>query len=251
MIAKIRRWRKLSRLEEGLRISAQFDSDTGPEQPVQPAIPGCSGQKNSLRDGAPSSVMSSEMLQLRETLPRGTYRPRRRRVAMAEDQAIWQGRLRSSTKTEGRTSWRDRLRPRPDVVGASRDRTKATKPRGVAKRRKASKKTPQAATPGPKAKYSVQGADNFGISSPQSLSTESSPQGIITVIANTRRKNIGRRSPCETSTAESSPQAIPTVQSGGVRKDYYDKGRRRREPYALTTKRNQALLHLLTPPPSD
>ena len=158
MIARIGRWRN-SKHQQGLgkefRISPQLGSDIAPEEPAQKArSPVCSGQEKFLPDGASGSVMAPEEKgHFREKPSRGACPQSGTKITMPEDQAIWQGRLRSRTRIEGQTSWREKLRPRSVAVTALRERTKATKtrtgkPNGIVKRRQASKKKRPVATEG-------------------------------------------------------------------------------------------------------
>ena len=94
-----------------------------------------------------------ETLQLRGKSFRETRRRPGTKIAVTENLAIWQGRLRPRMKTEGQMSWCGRLRSRSDAVGTFHDRVKATttqtaKPMGVVKRKKTSKKMRPAATKG-------------------------------------------------------------------------------------------------------
>ena len=144
MIASFRRWRESSHrqcVEKGLRTPPQLGSDSGPEEPVQMASPECFGQINLARE---------ETRQFRENPSRARHQLRMN--PKVEDRGI-QGRLQPRMKSEVQPSWRDRLRTRPAVVGTLRDTTKAastqtSKPQGIIKRRKVSKKKQPAATKG-------------------------------------------------------------------------------------------------------
>ncbi|KAF1993296.1 hypothetical protein P154DRAFT_78454 [Amniculicola lignicola CBS 123094] len=252
MIAVIRRWRKSQHqqpFDERLRTLPQLGSGIGPEEPVQKArSPVCSGQKNLLRDSSLGSVMAPEATrQLRENLSRGALRQARTKVMMAEDQAIWPGRLRPRTKTESQASWRDKLRPRSDAIGALRDRTKATKmqtgkPKGIVKRSKASKTKRPAATKGQATTSTTQNAYPSNLSITQSHFNESHPQAIPGSVAKARGTNSRRRSPRQ-----------PSAQAQGVQKARNSNRRqtRRLMGAALTTNRKHELHRLLTPPQSE
>ncbi|MCJ1245703.1 hypothetical protein MMC30_002907 [Trapelia coarctata] len=216
MIARIRRWRK-SKRQQG--PSPQLGSDVGPEKKRR----------------------------LRENLSRRARQPRMK-IAMAEDKAIWRGRLRPRIKTEGQASWCDRLRPRSNAVSALRDMTKATRgqtgnPKGIVKRRKASKKRRPAPTRGQATNSATQNADLARLLDIQSCFTEGSSQAVPESIVKTKRtKKLDRQSPRRADTAQ--PQGIQKtrnsnrVQTRGV------------IGAALGTKRNQGFLPLLTPPQS-
>jgi hypothetical protein len=94
MIARIREWRK-SKLEQ--RASPQL----GPDACQELGSSESSMQEISLQENALGSILTPEASpQLDEKLSRGAYcrsRKSRTKITMAEDQKIWQGRLRSRT----------------------------------------------------------------------------------------------------------------------------------------------------------
>lgn len=257
MIARIRQWRESKhqqRLEERLLRLPQLGSDIGPKKPAQEARSAvCPGQKNLLRNSASGSVMAPDgTRQLRENLLRGACRQPRTKTTTADDQAVWQNRLRPRTKTEGPMSWLDRLRPRSDAVVASRDRTKAAKtqdgkPKGIVKRRRASKKRPPAAPNRRAITFMTQKADLSRpprLSGAQSPFNESSPPATLGSVAKARgaTKKLRRQSPCQASAAQ--PQGVQKTHNGKRRQSRGLTGA------ALTAKRDQVLSCLLTPPHS-
>ncbi|KAI9729379.1 MAG: hypothetical protein M1834_006903 [Cirrosporium novae-zelandiae] len=260
MIARIREWRNSKhrqRLKEELRTSPQLGSDAGPEEPVQKATNrGYSGQRNLLRDNVSGPAMApEETRQLQEKLSKGTRRRLQTKITMVEDQTIWQGRLRSRTNPtmeEGQTIWQDRLRLRRSGVSASRESLNPAhkptgKPKGIVKqyRRNASKKQ-QVVTKGQAATANIQkaGPPHLTSTQPQSHFNERSTQAIPHSATKSRRTKDLRRQSLRQANA---------VQAQGAQKACSTKERQscRLTSAALTTKRNQELSRLLTPPRSE
>lgn len=144
------------------------------------------------------------------------------------------------------TSWRDRLQTRPDAVGASHYRTKATntqteKPLGIVKRSKASKKKRPATTKRQTTTSTAQTADPSHPGA-QSQLNESVSQAVPGSVTKARGTNLRRRSPRQASAAQ--PQGVQKARNGNRRQT------RRLIAAALTANGKQELLHIFTPPQS-
>ena len=241
MIARIKQWRKSKHGQhcgDGPQASPRLVSDGDSEEHVRKASTVCSGHKNLLQGTtSDSAMMPGEMRPIRQRLSRGAQRRS-------------QGSRMKITMADERTIWGDRLRPRPDAVGASRDRTKAAvtqtgKPRGIIKQYggKASKKMRQAAAKGHDTIPITQKADTSDLSGTQSDFNAASLQAVPACATKSIRAKNSRR--------QTSYQANG-VQPQGIQKTNNGKRRQTRGLMgaALTTERKQGLLHLLTPPQS-
>jgi hypothetical protein len=199
--------------------------------------PVCSGQKSLFRDSASGSAMApEEALQLQQKLSQGARRRPRTKIMMAEDRAIWQGKLRSRTNptiAEGQTIWQNRLRPRRGAIDVSCERphlvqSPTGKPKGIVKQygRKTPQRKRQTAT---KDQATTSITQNAGTS--HLYRTKFYFNGASLPSAPARRLKNVRRQP---------------VQPGGIQKVRSSKGRQtRRYMTALAINRNQGPLCLL------
>ncbi|TAQ90810.1 hypothetical protein B7494_g883 [Chlorociboria aeruginascens] len=247
MIARIKQWRKSKNgqhCEERPRTSPRFVSDVDPEEQVRNASTVCSGHKNLFRETiSDSAIVPGEMRPIRGRLSRGAQRRSqgfRMKITMADERTVWEDRLRprrKPTEAKEQTSWLDRLRPRPDIVGVSRDRTKAAvtqtgKRRGIIKQhgKKASKKMGQAATKGHDATAITQKTDTLDLSGTQSHFHTASLQAVpACATKSTRAKDSQRRTSYQANRVQL--QGIQKTRSGKRRQT------RRLMGAALTTER--------------